>query len=184
MPGVVRTRVGYSGGTTRNPDYEHIGDHAESVQIEYDPTRISYAELLGLFWRSHDPTTEPYSSQYASIIFYHNEEQKRLAEETKAREEAKRKRMIYTRILPATEFYQAEDYHQKFYLRLQDDLMREFRAMYPDFDDFIRSTAAARVNGYVHGQGTRETLQKEIDSYGLSPAAREKLRELFTSAGP
>lgn len=181
---MVRTRVGYSGGTTKNPDYEHIGDHAESVQVEYDPTRISYAEILDIFWRSHDPTAEPYSSQYASIIFYGNEEQRRLAEETKAREEAKRKHVIYTRILPATEFYQAEDYHQKFYLRLQDDLMREFSAMYPDSADFVRSTAAARVNGYVHGQGMRETLKKEIDSYGLSPAAKEKLHALFISSGP
>ncbi|MFC1931236.1 peptide-methionine (S)-S-oxide reductase MsrA [Chloroflexota bacterium] len=180
--GVIRTRSGYSGGTTENPTYEHIGDHSETVQIDYDPTQTSYEELLEIFWNSHNPAAEPWSKQYRSAIFYHDEEQKRLALESKAREEARIKQQIYTAIIPASEFYLAEDYHQKFYLQLRSNLMQEFHAMYPDFSDFINSTAAARVNGYIRGYGSTEALQADLNSLGLSPTGSEKLLEIHTSA--
>jgi methionine-S-sulfoxide reductase len=179
---VIRTRSGYSGGTTENPTYEHIGDHSETVQIDYDPTRISYEELLEIFWNSHNPAAEPWSKQYRSAIFYHNEEQKRLALESKAREEARIEQPIHTAIIPASEFYLAEDYHQKFYLQLQSNLMAEFHAMYPDFSDFINSTAAARVNGYIRGYGAAEALQTDLNNLGLSPDGSEKLLEIHTRA--
>ena len=68
---MIRTRVGYAGGTTNNPTYRALGDHAETIQVDYDPTQISYEELLEAFWTSHSPTSRPWSRQYASIIFYH-----------------------------------------------------------------------------------------------------------------
>jgi peptide-methionine (S)-S-oxide reductase len=175
MPGVVRTRVGYAGGTTENPTYHNLGDHTETIQIEYDPSVVTYEELLDNFWSSHNPARQPWSRQYASIVFYHNEEQRRLAEETREREAARIGSQVLTEIIPASEFYLAEAYHQKYRLRRAPDLEREFSAIYPSDDDFVASTAVARVNGYLGGYGTCERLQEEIGELGLSSAASERL---------
>jgi peptide-methionine (S)-S-oxide reductase len=174
----VRTRVGYAGGSKSNPTYHDLGNHSETVQIDYDPTQITYEELLDVFWNSHSPTSRSVSRQYASIIFTHDEEQRQLAVETKEREEAKRGRKIYTEIVPYTEFWQAEHYHQKYRLQGVKELWEAFKAMYPDSDDLVNSTAAARVNGYAGGHGTMEQLEGEIGELGLSAEGKEKLREI------
>ena len=82
VPGIIRTRVGYSGGSKKNPTYYDLGGHTETIQIDYDPKKITYEELLDIFWESHEPTLS-LSSQYASIIFFHNEEQKKIAKKSK-----------------------------------------------------------------------------------------------------
>jgi peptide-methionine (S)-S-oxide reductase len=178
---VVRTRVGYAGGSKLDPTYYDLANHSETVQIDYDPTQISYEELLDVFWSSHTPTARPWSRQYASIIFYHNQEQKRLAEASRDREADRRGSPIYTEIIPFTEFYLAEAYHQKYRLQQAPDLLAELRAIYPADDEFVNSTAVARVNGYLGGHGTLTGLQAEIDDLGLSPAAQEKLLELVSA---
>ena len=178
---MVRTRVGYTGGTTENPTYRNLGDHSEAVQIEYDPTQISFQELLDVFWDSHTPTTQPFSRQYMNVLFYHDEEQKRLAVKSLEREAAKGDDPVYTKILPATTFYPAEDYHQKYWLRHNPVFMGEFRAIYPQDEEIIASTAAARVNGYLNGYGTPEALREEIDSLGLSPESSKKLLEIVSN---
>lgn len=170
--------MGYAGGTSGHPTYYNLDGHTEAVQIDYDPTRISYDELLGVFWDSHNPTVPSYSQQYKSIIFYHDETQKGLAFQSKLQEETRLGRKITTELTPFSEFYLAEGYHQKFYLQQVPELMADFRAIYPDTDKFIDSTAAARVNGYVDGYGTPETLQKELASYGLSSTGNRKLLEI------
>jgi peptide-methionine (S)-S-oxide reductase len=175
MDGVIRTRVGYAGGRKKDPTYRSIGDHSETIQIDYDPARISYKDLLFVFWQSHDPTSKSWSRQYMSAIFYHTDEQRKLALETQAFEEKQRNKKIQTQILPFGEFYLAEDYHQKYYLRGQTDLMREFKAMYPRDIDFVDSTAAARVNGYLGGNGTSEEIKATIESLGLSTGGQERL---------
>ena len=125
IPGVVETIAGYTGGTTPNATYEdvHTGrtGHAESVRIVFDPDKLSYEDLLGWFFRMHDPTTpnrqgNDVGTQYRSAIFYENDEQKRIAEKVKASVDAsgKWKRPITTEIVPATEFWPAEDYHQNY----------------------------------------------------------------------
>ena len=178
---MVRTRVGYAGGTQKDPTYYKLGDHTETIQIDYDPTRISYEDLLAIFWDSHNPANPPFSRQYKSIIFYHNEEQKKLALETKARVEAELNASVLTEIIPASEFYLAEAYHQKYYLQGVPQFKQEFDAIYPDINDFIASTSVARVNGYLGGNGTVASLQAEIESFGLSPQARQKLLDIVSS---
>lgn len=184
MPGVVRTRVGYAGGTKENPEYYDLGGHSETIQIDYDPAQISYQQLLDVFWDSHRPTSPSWSRQYASIIFYHDEEQKRLAMETRDREAAKYGSEIFTEIVPFTDFYLAENYHQKYRLQGKPELMDELRALYPDWDDFVNSTVAARVNGYVAGYGTLEALEAEIRSLGLSPEISQRLLHLISDSSP
>jgi len=175
MDGVVRTRVGYAGGKKKDPTYRSIGDHSETIQIDFDPTRVSYKKLLAVFWHSHNPTQRAWSQQYKSAIFYHNDEQRRLALETQAFEESQRNAKIQTEILLFSNFYLAEDYHQKYSLRGQRELMNEFKAIYPADIDFVNSTAAARVNGYLSGHGTPEEIDATIANLGLSAAGQQRL---------
>ena len=121
---MIRTRVGYAGGTKENPTYRDLGDLSETIQIEYDPTQISYEELLDVFWSSHNPQQRPWSTQYKSMILYHTDEQKMLAMESKGREETRLKSKVSTEIVPFSAFYLAEGYHQKYRLR-------QVRAVHP-----------------------------------------------------
>jgi methionine-S-sulfoxide reductase len=166
---VIRTRVGYAGGTKKNPTYYSLEGHSETIQVDYDPRVISYSELLDIFWDSHAPIQPTWSHQYASIIFFHNAEQKRMALESKAREEAKRG-SIFTEILPFSAFYLAEPYHQKYLLQQEPDLMKEFMRIHQDNLGFVDSTAAARINGYLGGYGTFSALKAQLAELGLSPA--------------
>jgi methionine-S-sulfoxide reductase len=123
LPGVIDTNVGYTGGTSPNPRYEDVktgrSGHAESLQIEFDPAKISYGEILDHFFKLHDPTTmnqqgNDRGSQYRSAIFYHDDSQREAAEKAKARAQPKWPRPIVTQIVPATQFSTAEDYHQDY----------------------------------------------------------------------
>ena len=124
--GVVKIESGYSGGKGKNPTYHEVCSgqtgHAEVIQLTYDPEKVSYDELLEFFWKSHDPTTlnkqgADVGTQYRSVIFYHNDDQKKLAEEYKDKLNASGAFTgpIVTEISPFTAFYKAEDYHQNYY---------------------------------------------------------------------
>lgn len=176
--------MGYAGGKKAHPTYHSLGDHTETLQIDYDPTRITYRELLDLFWKSHSPERKPSSRQYMSVIFHHGDEQRKLALASRQREAERRKAQIHTPILPAPEFWLAEDYHQRYYLQRVPALANEFRAIYPETRDFAASTAAARVNGYVAGHGTLAALKKGLDGLGLSPEASKWLLEHVRTSTP
>jgi peptide-methionine (S)-S-oxide reductase len=126
VEGVTSTTVGYTGGTAKNPTYKEVctgrTGHAEAVEIEFDPAKISYLELLAIFWKSHDPTTPnrqgpDVGTQYRSAIFFHDPEQEAEARASKAELEKNGvfKRPIVTEITPASAFYRAEDYHQQYF---------------------------------------------------------------------
>jgi peptide-methionine (S)-S-oxide reductase len=168
--------VGYTGGSQPDPTYDRLGDHTEAFQIDYDPTRLSYEALLELFWKEHDPTQPPYKRQYMSAVFYEGEAQKKLALATGRQRVAGKSQPLRTQILPLATFYRAEDYHQKYYLRRYADLVRELSAY--DERQFEDSTVAARLNAYVSGYGTLESLEAELDRFGLSEAGRTRLRQL------
>jgi peptide-methionine (S)-S-oxide reductase len=124
LPGVVSVTSGFAGGHTPNPTYEQVctetTGHAEVTQIEFDPTKISYAQLLDVFWQAHDPTTlnrqgADEGTSYRSIILYRDEQQKTMAEKSRAAAQKHFKHPIVTEIVPLTKFYRAEDYHQEYY---------------------------------------------------------------------
>lgn len=124
VPGVKAVTSGYAGGTKENPTYHEVCSgttgHAEVVQIEFDPAKISYEELLAKFWEAHDPTTlnrqgADTGTQYRSIILYHNEAQKLAAEKSKAEAQKELSRPIVTQIVPLKKFYAAEAYHQDYF---------------------------------------------------------------------
>lgn len=124
-PGVIETAVGYEGGSQPKPTYEDVctdtTGHAEVVEVEYDPEKVTFEQLLDVFWSAHDPTTlnrqgPDVGTQYRSAVFYHDEEQKAQAEASKARLDAsgRFRRPVVTEITPALTFWRAEEYHQKY----------------------------------------------------------------------
>ena len=113
LKGVMKTRVGYAGGTTKNPTYHNLGDYTETVEIIFDPKVISFEELLKHFWKQHDPTVKEVA-QYQSIIFYHTLKQKKSAEKSKKEIGETLGKKIVTEIKKAGTFYEAEEYHQKY----------------------------------------------------------------------
>jgi peptide-methionine (S)-S-oxide reductase len=124
VPGVISTTSGYTGGKAVNPTYEQVSGggtgHAESVQVIYDPKKVSYAQLLTYYWHHIDPTVQnrqfcDYGHQYRTAIFVNNDEERKLAEESKKKVAAELKQKIFTEIDQAGTFYPAEEYHQDFY---------------------------------------------------------------------
>jgi len=147
-----------------NPTYRSLGDHTETVEVEYDTESTSYSDLLDLFWNNHDPTIMC-SRQYMSVIFYHDDQQKKLAENSLKSAQAENRSNITTQILPAETFYNAEDYHQKYMLRKHDWLVK---ALQLDNQGLINSSIAARINGYVGGYGDESSFNAERSGLGLS----------------
>lgn len=124
VPGVVDAPVGYAGGEVAEPSYEQVCSgrtgHAEVVQVEYDPEKVGYDELLDVFWSNHDPTQKnrqgpDVGTQYRSVIFYHDEDQLRRAEASLEEAQSVRKKQVVTEITPAPAFYRAEEYHQRYF---------------------------------------------------------------------
>lgn len=161
-----------------------MANHTEAIQIDYDPSVVSYKGLLTVFWGSHNPTLQTRSSQYKPAIFIRDDKQARDAIESLDEISQRLQQNIYTEIILFNRFYPAEDYHQKFRLQQDSPLMAEFTALYPDMRDIISSTAAARVNGYLGGYGSPESLPKELPSFGLSRKGRKRLIEILSESRP
>ncbi len=161
----MRTRVGYAGGTTADPTYHDLADHTEAFQLDYDPTVISYGELLDEVWANRRGGAS-WSKQYMDAVF--------CADATQEAEA--RARGVRAPIVAGSRFYLAEDYHQKYYLRHDRLLVRELAG----YSAGVRldSTVAARLNGYVAGRGSASRLRDELPGLGLSDEASRYLERL------
>lgn len=178
LDGVVRTCVGYAGGTTPEPTYDDIGDHIEAVRIEYDPEQIDYGTVLDHFWAAHDPTRAPFKRQYQSALFPRTEVQ---AGEARASMSATAERLdasLTTEIIDEAPFYRAEAYHQKHSLRRCGTLMQALRPRYPDERAFADAPAAALLNGYVAGHRAPHRLTDDQPRLDLPAEAVDALRSL------
>ncbi len=149
--------------------------------VEFDPSIVSFAELLDVFWQSHDPTRQSFGRQYRNVLYYNSNEQQQAAfdslEETKKRTRG----AVVTAIEPFGSFTTAEHYHQKYLLRKAGNIYHDLRAAYPHEKDFRESTAAARLNGYLGCNGSPEALNEELGSLGLSPASRQRLVDIVNT---
>ena len=170
--------MGYAGGKQEKPTYRNLGDHTESFQVDFDPTKITYEELVRIFWESHDPTDKPWSTQYKAVLFVADDAQAKVADASRRVIASKSKGAVATEIVRLTTFWPAEDYHQKYALRGDLGLFAEYHAIYPSETDLRESPAAARVNGYLGGNGTLKQLDAEIDALGLSASAAKRLRTI------
>jgi len=153
-----------------------MGDHTETVDIDFDPEVTNYGDLLKMFWKNHDPTAKC-TRQYMSAIFYHDEEQKAMAESTM--EEAKKSgKKIQTLILPVGKFTDAEDYHQKYLLQRHPWILSAL-----DIDpgeELIKSHVAARLNGYLGGYSTPSKWDAEWEKLGLNEKMADYVRRQMT----
>jgi peptide-methionine (S)-S-oxide reductase len=160
LDGVQSAVSGYEGGQTKNPTYKEVCEgttgHAECVEVTYDPRKVTYTELLEAFFRSHDPTSlnrqgADVGTQYRSVIFYHNAEQKRLAETAKAElnKSGAYGKAIVTEISPATTFYQAEAYHQNYFAQNPDQGYCAY-VIAPKLDKFKKVFKEKLKAGVVH----------------------------------
>lgn len=170
--------VGYAGGTSVNPTYHNLDGHSETTQLQFNPAVISYERLLEIFWSGIEPTRRVGGRQYANIIFYHSDEQKRQAEESKQRLQERSKQEIFVEILPYKRFYPAEDYHQKYYLQQSRELMVALKAVYPAFNDLMQSAAAARLNAFRAGYLSQPKLRSELAKLDLPQTAFDQIMEI------
>ncbi|KAH7646098.1 methionine sulfoxide reductase A [Dermatophagoides farinae] len=177
--GIIRTRVGYSGGSTKNPTYRNIGDHIESVDIEFDPNTIKFEEILELFMKSHDPTIK-HKRQYMSAIFYRNADEKNCIEQFLELKKSYYSSPIVTGIVQLDEFTNAENYHQKYFLRKHPSIMQETDLQ--DDSKLITSPLAAKLNGICAGFGAIDYINEQ-DKAKLSQKTANLL-ETFIKNGP
>ncbi|EZA52657.1 hypothetical protein DMN91_002068 [Ooceraea biroi] len=179
LPGVIRTCVGYAGGTKDSPTYRDMGDHTEVIDIEYDPELVSYTYLLSLFWDNHEyGLTTKIKRQYMSLILYHDDEQRLLAENSREHEQQERGESFTTEIRKFTNFYPAEDYHQKYRLQSHPWLIETLGFVTPEV---LRTSAlAAKLNGYLAGAGTLEQFDRELPGLGLTEKTAQYLKKYIT----
>jgi len=155
-----------------HPSYHDISDHSESVQIEYDPKRLSYEQLISLFWDFHNPCYRS-SRQYRSAIFFHDSDQEQIAKKARDAKQIELKMTIRTDIEPATEFTCAEDYHQKYKLQARSNIMKTLNIS--SYDDMINSPIACKMNGYLGGYGTVASLKKDIKLMNIPDGVASKV---------
>ena len=167
--------MGYTGGTTKNPTYRNLGDHTEAIQIDFDPSKIRYEDLLAMFWKGHSCTSRSWSVQYKNAVFAASPAQKKAALASATALSQKLGKTVHTEILPLDRFYRAEDYHQKYYLRRSPEITEELLRQYPDQKAFTDSTAATRANGFIGGYGNREQRARDIPRLGLSERSEKQL---------
>jgi len=158
-----------------------MGDHTETIQMDYDPSIISYDSLLEIFWESHAPTYPSFSKQYMSALFYHDNEQKVIAEKSMKEKSISLGKDIYTKILPFREFTLAEDYHQKYYLRKIKNIKNLLR-LESDLE-LVNSPVATKLNGFICGHGDYSYVESYINALNnIDEKTRETLINTMASA--
>ena len=155
MDGVIRTRVGYAGGTKPNPTYHELGDQTEVFQVDYDPADISYADLLAVVFDNHDPRHQTRKTQYQNIVFYDSPDQKEILESV-LETNGLNAETIETRTERLNRFYLAESYHHKYRLKANQSLLEPFEEAGYDDEELRESPAAAKLNGYAGGHDISE----------------------------
>lgn len=154
-----------------------MGDHTETVQVDFDPKIITYRQLLDIFWDSHTYTRQTGSTQYKNAVFYHNDEQRQQALESRDALEQSTGEKVRSDIVPVNSFTLAENYHQKYLLK-GSRMKHLLDKYYSSHEDLVNSTAAARLNGYAGRKGTREQLLDELPSLGVGERGKALLMEL------
>ena len=181
--GVVGTRVGFSGGTLENPDYSAIGDHVETVEVLFDPSKTSYQALLFHFWKNHNSRAKPIFRQYASAIFCLDEEQMSLAKLERRKWQAETgEERVMTTILKASPFYPAAESHQKYYLQ-QDQILLD---SLPGRQNRLETLLATKLNAVSGRAGDRATLELSLSQLGIEAQAQDLLfrRALWPEPAP
>ncbi len=181
VPGVIRTRVGFAGGTTESPEYRKMGDHTETLQVIFDPKKVSFEEIIRIFWGNHTSTNRvSYKErQYMSLLFYHSEKQKSIIEKVKKELENKRNEQIETEIEPFQGFTRAENRHQKHYLKRFVKASSLLRKQFSSEKEFTDSTLIARLNGFVKEYCTLNDIKEELEKWDIREESRDELHQIL-----
>ncbi|MCS7459171.1 peptide-methionine (S)-S-oxide reductase MsrA [Paenibacillus doosanensis] len=180
LPGVVSTRVGYAGGTTDQPTYRQMGDHSETVEVDFSPALISLEDLLELFWNHHNPVNinDYKGRQYRSLVLCRDKEQEAAALRVAAVRKERGMAEPDTELAPLREFYPAEDRHQKYYLKRFPDAMDKLGTLYTP-QELQQSTLAARLNGLAKGYTNLARIKEEIAGWPAAAEHRAAMTELI-----
>ncbi|MDE4085522.1 peptide-methionine (S)-S-oxide reductase [Planococcus maritimus] len=180
LPGVIRTRTGFAGGTSEDPTYRQMGDHTETIQVAFDPEQIHFEEIVREFWRSHYPNRDAYKGrQYISLMFWQSEQQKYIIEKLKKEKELELNEPVETEIRLFDSFTEAEERHQKYYLKRYPKALEQLAELYPDATLLTQSTFAARLNGFVKGFGSRQRVLEEINEWPIPKEHRDVLKQVL-----
>ncbi|MDQ8735013.1 peptide-methionine (S)-S-oxide reductase MsrA [Paenibacillus sp. LHD-38] len=181
LPGVIKTCVGYAGGTAPNPTYRQMGDHTETVQLVFNPGRITFEEVLDMFWNSHNPfnINDYKGQQYKSLLFYSDERQKDTIQHVLKKRKEQGKGEPSTEIVPSAPFTLAEDKHQKYYLKRFPDAIEKLSILYQTEADLRNSTLAARLNGLAKGYTNLERISQEVSQWPIEQNNKQFLIDLI-----
>lgn len=177
MRGVLRTRTGYAGGTLADPTYRQMGDHSESVELEYNPEILSYEQILRVFWDHHNPLNiNGYKGrQYQSMLLYRSSGQKEAIDRVLEERRESGRGEPATEVHPLTTFHPAEEKHQKYYLKRHPDAVAKLLTLYPSRADMDESMLAARLNGLAKGFINRSRLLEEVEEWPLPQVEQTRI---------
>jgi len=181
VEGVLRTRVGYSGGDLTQPSYDNLGNHVEIFEVDYDPDLISYADLVELYFVFYDASMRPISQRVKPVIYYRTDEEYTMATKIKQVIEAQSEDGIFAVIEPFEIFYLAEAKHQLSYLKQETSLYGEISQIFENDDQLILSILASKLNGFIPGYGNPEELAAIIEDSGLSQQSMHRIDEILAS---
>ena len=171
----MRTRVGYTGGDTREPTYHNLANHTEALQVDFDDDILTYQALMTMVWSLQDPTQQAWSEQYKYAVWTHSKEQQQVALRTGHDAAQRQGGTLRTLVQAASDFWRAEDYHQKYRLRQSRDLTAELVARQGSDRAMVNSTEAARLNGLLSGYGDAEESRLWLRALDLSEKSREEV---------
>ena len=169
---MVRTRVGYAGGSRDNPDYHNLGDHTECLRVEYEPEIVTCEDILEEFWDRHDPTRQSPMTQYENLLLYDGDHQKKTIERSIHRSLSQDPGDLRTRIEPLNTFYAAEDYHQNYYLRSNPTLKD---IVENSQHDFLNSPLATKLNALAANELTARELFEQLRVYDIDDGIIDRL---------
>lgn len=181
LTGIMRTRVGFAGGTKDNPTYRQLGDHTETVEMDFDSGIVSLETILNLFWSYHNPgnINDYKGQQYRSLVLFRDPIQHSVIREVMRTSEEQGKGILDTEVAPYTGFYLAEDRHQKYYLKRYPDAIKKLRTFFPTDEELTNATLAARLNGLAKGYTNLEKIINEIRTWQISREEQEEIIHLI-----
>ncbi|NBD25000.1 peptide-methionine (S)-S-oxide reductase MsrA [Paenibacillus glycinis] len=181
MRGIIRTRVGYAGGTLDHPTYRQLGDHTETVELDFDPRILSLEKVLDVFWRNHNPfnINDYKGRQYQSLVLYRDLDQQSVIQNVKNMQEEHGNRKLDTEIAPFNRFYLAEDRHQKYYLKRYPNAIDELSNLYPSPQELTDATLAARLNGLAKGYVNLQAILDEIRAWPIDEEEKGNMLQII-----
>jgi len=179
--GVIRTRVGYAGGTLDHPTYRQLGDHTETVEIDFDTRYVSLENMLNVFWSNHNPfnINEYKGRQYQSLVLYRGQIQQNVIQNVMNMRVEQGKGKPDTEIAPFNRFYLAEDRHQKYYLKRYPDAIDKLSILFPSAQELTNASLAARLNGLAKGYTNLHTILDEIRTWLISEEEKDNILRII-----